>query len=285
MHLFLPPISSLLVLQASTTVPSSYVGSGGGGNPPHLCGKHFTSRPALQPPRAVSYHWHLLLTLGGSSPRLLYDLHKSACVPFQSRVFKQNICASTSLKRSSQPLDTHIPIQIPFLIPQAPSVPAPPPFSLPLLVPSFVRFPLCSILPLLCPSVGSHFPPSFILAIGTSLDAVPPSSAPCLSYLKSNLMQTQMSSQLPQISTVKLLLWPLPVLLLHAYAVPTTSLATPSLLCIHHPRAPWSLCCAYHPIAPPSPRSLIFLPPTHTIFSSITYIIFSIHFLSKLCHF
>lgn len=188
-------------------------------------------------------------------------------------------------KDHHKPLDTHIPIQIPFLIPQAPSVPAPPPFSLPLLVPSFVRFPLCSILPLLCPSIGSHFPPSFILAIGTSLDAVPPSSAPCLSYLKSNLMQTQMSSQLPQISTVKLLLWPLPILLLHAYAVPTTSLATPSLLCIHHPRAPWSLCCAYHPIAPPSPCSLIFLPPTHTIFSSITYIIFSIRFLSKLCHF
>lgn len=40
--------------------------------------------------------------MGGSSPHLLYDLHKSACVLFQSRVFKQNVCASTSLKRSSQ---------------------------------------------------------------------------------------------------------------------------------------------------------------------------------------
>lgn len=100
---------------------------------------------------------------------------------------------------------------------------------------------------LLCPAVGSHFPQSFILAIGTSSNATPHSSALCLSYLKPNLMQK--GSQIPQVSTASLLLCPLLILLLHVYAVPSTLLLLEALLL-----EPFSLAHAV-PTTPLSPQA------------------------------
>lgn len=191
------------------------------------------------------------------------------CVLFQRGVFEQNLYAYTSLKRSSQAFG--YPHSNPNTLPYftGPLSFSPYPFQ-----PSFVRFPLCPMFPLLCPATGSHFPLSFILPIGTSSDAEPPSSAPGPSYLISNLTQTQMGNQMPQGSTASLLLCPLPTLLLHAHAVPTTSLASPCLCCAHYQSCysmpilcPLSvllvhahavpttcfaipcLCCTHHPLA------------------------------------
>lgn len=150
---------------------------------------------------------------------------------------------------------------------------------------------------LLCPAIGSHFPQSFILAIGASSNATPLSSAPCLSYLKSNLMQ--MGSQMPQVSTASLLLCPLPSLLLHAYAVSTTLLlpeacAVPIPFSLAHavPTTPLfsqaCLCCAHSSLLPRAHAVFLkFLPffPTKNVFLHYIYsIIFSTHFLVKLCH-
>lgn len=116
------------------------------------------------------------------------------------------------------PLNIHSPIQIPFLTPQAPSVSA-----------SIAHALICQVPFVLHtdPALPCHrhtFPTVLYPSKGTGSDIMPPSSALCPSYLKSNFTQTQKVSQMPQVSTASLLLCSLYTWLLQAYAVPTTLL-------------------------------------------------------------
>lgn len=92
MYLSLPSISELLMLPTSTIVPS------------FLCGFWREGELGLQLSSPLMVFLNIdtcCLVWGESSNCLLYDLCKSVCFLFQRGVFKQDICACTSLKRSS----------------------------------------------------------------------------------------------------------------------------------------------------------------------------------------
>lgn len=103
MYLSLPSISALLMLQASTIVPSFLCGFWREGELGlHTCEASTLPVDHLSSPLMVFLNIDTCCPVWGESSNcLLYDLCKSVCVLFQCGVFKQDICACASLKRSS----------------------------------------------------------------------------------------------------------------------------------------------------------------------------------------
>lgn len=167
---------------------------------------------------------------------------------------------------------------------------------------------MCSILTLLCPAIGTHFPRSFILAKVQVRISRHPAQLFVLHISNPTSLKLRRSVRCPRSALPAFccahytpghsnpMLCPPPSCSLKPVLCTHTFL--PDACCAHHPIPPPGPCCAHHPTAPQgmpmlshstfhpcSPKPMqskisTFLPPAPNFFPPLHMLYYLLHFLS-----